>query len=77
MTRSQRRAQYCRAKAGSIVVTLIRVFLGEKSREKVGKFKENLKREKNRKELGRTDGKFEISRSRSPYPQFLVPNGPL
>ena len=33
--------------------------------------------EKNEKELGRTDGRFEISRSKSPYPQILVPNGPL
>ena len=33
--------------------------------------------QRNEKELGRTDGKFEISRSKSPYPQILVPNGPL
>ena len=42
-----------------------------------GKNEENSEKEKNKKELGRTDGKFEISRSKSPYPQILVPNGPL
>ena len=36
-----------------------------------------LSEEKNEKELGRTDRKFGISRSKSPYPQILVPNGPL
>ena len=51
--------------------------MGEKGREKMGKIGENPKKEKNEKELGRTDGKFEISRSKSPYPQILVPNGPL
>ena len=41
------------------------------------KTKKIPKKEKNEKELGRTDGRFEISRSKSPYPQILVPNGPL
>ena len=27
--------------------------------------------------VGRPVGRFEISRSKSPYPQILVPNGPL
>ena len=34
-------------------------------------------KEKNEKELGLTDGKFEFSKSKSPYLQILVPNGPL
>ena len=34
-------------------------------------------KEKNEKEFGRTDGRFEISRSKSPYPQILVPLSPL
>ena len=46
---------------------------GEKWQKKGG----SPKKGKNEKELGRTDGKFEISRSKSPYPQILVPNGPL
>ena len=37
----------------------------------------NPKKKENEKELGRTDRKFGISRSKSPYPQILVPNGPL
>ena len=53
------------------------IFLGEKGRGKIGKMGENPQKEKNEKELGRTDGRFEISRSKSPYPQILVPNGPL
>ena len=36
----------------------------------MGRMGENLKKEKNEKELGRTDGRFGISRSNSPYPQF-------
>ena len=49
----------------------------ETGREKLGKMKKNPKKKKNENELGRTDGKFEISRSNSPYPQILVPNGSL
>ena len=45
--------------------------------EKIGKMGENPKKEKNKKELSRKDGKLEIARSKSPYPQILVPNGPL
>ena len=44
--------------------------------KKVGKKGGNPKKEKHEKELGRTDGKFEISRSKSPYPQILVPLSP-
>ena len=35
------------------------------------------KTKKHEKELGRTDPRFGISRSNSPHPQILVPNGPL
>ena len=40
------------------------------------KTKKIPKKEKTEKELGRTDRKFGISRSKSPYPQILVPNRP-
>ena len=49
--------------------------IGELDVSEEEKFRKNPKKEKFRKELGRTDCIFWISRSRNPYPENLSPIG--